>query len=696
MEEVLQSDAEQCQRSLRGRTPELARAAFTRLVARHQGTVGAVCLSITGDPTLSEDLTQETFVSAWRHIGGLSDPNRFAPWVCTIARNLSLKTKRGKAQATRPLGEPPRATSLALAETQNADPERRLADAERGGAVWDALASLPEHYREPLVLFYRQDLSAKEIAAQLGLRPATVDQRLHRARKMVRTSLERELRAELRRTDPTQRVLHRIAAVLPVLPLPSMPVKPAVLASLALGQLLMKKILIGSTAIGLLILLIWTESALSTSASTRHSAADDRGPSARTRSASANPNSLYSRRLDHTDPTDEKSTRLPTSEGKGPGTQTTSKHLLSRNGLRWTINLNGGASEIYEYRWPGSSTILSSGLNPEIDRTSRAAYERSKNDESRVISGRVLSGGSQPLANVMVLGGDVELHYAGRNEPYAAGHAGAKTDPQGYFELSYPWSGGLTIVAYDGTLWSQPAFVPEGADEGIELKFTGAGTLRGVVTKDGEPESADIKLTMTGAQTQPAPSLLLAAVAGVDGIFEFVSLPQGQYTVSAQAESGLEAGKTQPVSKPAQVAVNEVTQIELTLESGVFVVVSLEQTAPVATPAMVVFDLFEGHLEIDSLAALSTAQRGDRRHVQQMRNAASQDELGTAVEFPDVMPGPITLCGVVAEMDGDPRMGEEGHAVFDSTPRAMACEKLEATLDQPFVEVSLGPARALD
>src|SRR5580704_15412991 len=62
--------------------------AFGHLVARYQDLVCAVSFSSTGDPVLSEDVAQETFVAAWRHLDRVREPRRLGSWLCGIARNL--------------------------------------------------------------------------------------------------------------------------------------------------------------------------------------------------------------------------------------------------------------------------------------------------------------------------------------------------------------------------------------------------------------------------------------------------------------------------------------------------------------------------------------------------------------------------------------------------------------------------------
>src|ERR1700757_4913569 len=71
--------------------------AFVEIVARHQAMVCGVALGILGDFSASEDAGQEAFLTAWRKIHELRQPERLRPWLAQIARNAALGQLRGKS-----------------------------------------------------------------------------------------------------------------------------------------------------------------------------------------------------------------------------------------------------------------------------------------------------------------------------------------------------------------------------------------------------------------------------------------------------------------------------------------------------------------------------------------------------------------------------------------------------------------------
>lgn len=70
------------------------REAFGELVTRYQWLICAQAYSVCGDFGCSEDVAQETFVSAWKQLAQLRDRTRFKPWLCGIARHLALRVAR--------------------------------------------------------------------------------------------------------------------------------------------------------------------------------------------------------------------------------------------------------------------------------------------------------------------------------------------------------------------------------------------------------------------------------------------------------------------------------------------------------------------------------------------------------------------------------------------------------------------------
>lgn len=177
-----------------------SREAFEEVVRRHQGVVTAVAYNACGDLAASEDVAQEAFWVAWRKPDSLDDPTRLRPWICGIARNLGANAARKAASKASP-------TSLAEIDVagDDEDPAGATLEREEQALIWRSLEDLPDSYREPLILFYRQDQSVAEVAATLELSEDAVKQRLSRGRAMLRDRLAGVVEDGLRRSRPGRR-----------------------------------------------------------------------------------------------------------------------------------------------------------------------------------------------------------------------------------------------------------------------------------------------------------------------------------------------------------------------------------------------------------------------------------------------------------------------------------------------------------
>lgn len=191
------------------------REAYGQLVAKHQTLVASLAYSICGDFRRSQDIAQEAFVSAWQQLGTLQDPSKFKSWLCGITRNLSLNFIR---QQSRQIDRP--AVSLdnpveSVDETPS--PHDQAVTHEEAVIVWQALEKLPETYREPLILFYREHHSIERVAAALDLSEDTVKQRLSRGRAMLRDQVESVIDRSLGFTTPGVLFTTTVMSALPML-----------------------------------------------------------------------------------------------------------------------------------------------------------------------------------------------------------------------------------------------------------------------------------------------------------------------------------------------------------------------------------------------------------------------------------------------------------------------------------------------
>jgi RNA polymerase sigma factor (sigma-70 family) len=190
------------------------RDAFGRIVSRYQTLVCSLAYSATGSLCQSEDLAQETFVTAWKQLADLREPEKLRSWLCRISRNLAydalLRQGRepvNKAESLEELEESPASTPL---------PSESTISREEEAILWRLIERIPESYREPLVLFYREHQSIENVAAALELSEDAVKQRLSRGRKVLHSEVLSFLEGALKRTSPSKAFTMAVLAVLPV------------------------------------------------------------------------------------------------------------------------------------------------------------------------------------------------------------------------------------------------------------------------------------------------------------------------------------------------------------------------------------------------------------------------------------------------------------------------------------------------
>lgn len=195
------------------------RSAFERIVERYQRLLCSLAYSATGSLSESEDLAQDAFLDAWRQLGALRDPEKLRPWLCGILRFKVSRLRRSDVQ------EPVRqAEALELAEELPSaeEPAADLAmDKEEQAILWSALERVPELYREPLVLYYREHQSIEHVAAALDLTEDAVKQRLARGRKILQERVLSFVEGALSRSTPGRVFTLGVLAALPAFATPA-------------------------------------------------------------------------------------------------------------------------------------------------------------------------------------------------------------------------------------------------------------------------------------------------------------------------------------------------------------------------------------------------------------------------------------------------------------------------------------------
>jgi RNA polymerase sigma-70 factor (ECF subfamily) len=164
-------------------------AAFRAFVDLHASPVLRICYRILGRLDEAEDAAQETFVLAYRARGTYRGDGTTDAWIARIATRECWRRHAKLAQRAarvRPLED-----ALTAGMSDGKDPATEALTAERGAAVREAVARLPEPYREVVTLRYFGDVSPTAIAELLGRPEGTVRSQLHRGLERLRLRLQK-------------------------------------------------------------------------------------------------------------------------------------------------------------------------------------------------------------------------------------------------------------------------------------------------------------------------------------------------------------------------------------------------------------------------------------------------------------------------------------------------------------------------
>ena len=164
-----------------------SQSAFEQIVRRYQRPVIGLIERITGDRSLAEDLAQDTFVKAYRHLVAFDVSRRLSSWLFRIAHNTAIDALRRPRPVLVPLEDAGAAgTSDGPAAPAAADPVERAA---LGEALQAALSRLRPAYRAAIALRYDEGLPFEEIGHVMGVPEVTARTYVHRARKELAEAL---------------------------------------------------------------------------------------------------------------------------------------------------------------------------------------------------------------------------------------------------------------------------------------------------------------------------------------------------------------------------------------------------------------------------------------------------------------------------------------------------------------------------
>lgn len=158
--------------------------AFEALVTQYERLVYAVALKLLGNEHDAQDAAQETFIKLYRNLPSFRGESKFSVWLYRLANNVCIDILRKKSVPTVSLSEDEDGGRLNIPDGRFS-PENELEKKQLRQAVDRALKSLPEPYRQALVLREMAGRSYEEIAQVLDIDIGTVKSRIFRARRRL-------------------------------------------------------------------------------------------------------------------------------------------------------------------------------------------------------------------------------------------------------------------------------------------------------------------------------------------------------------------------------------------------------------------------------------------------------------------------------------------------------------------------------
>ena len=178
------SDAELVVAALAGNTQ-----AFDVLVTRYRRAMLTVAQQILRNYADAEDVVQDAFLRAFEALPQLTDLNRFGAWLHSITRNRALRYHKSVSRY-----QPQEDMEIHLnrvSDTSAADPAHIVEQELTQQGVRDAIQGMPNDYQVVIQLYYWAEMPQKRIAEFLSLPLTTVKWRLHKAKDMLKTLLEK-------------------------------------------------------------------------------------------------------------------------------------------------------------------------------------------------------------------------------------------------------------------------------------------------------------------------------------------------------------------------------------------------------------------------------------------------------------------------------------------------------------------------
>ena len=167
----------------------MTNAQFAGLVEQYPRLVYTVCYQLVQDHQLAEDLTQDTFVSAFTHMDSCP-PEHYKPWLARIAANKARDhLKSAWARRVRAPGDDGMPQAPPPGAAAPPGPEDLTVTEDEAAAIRQMVRSLKEPYLQVSVMYFLEERSVEEISRALRRPPKTVHTQLFRAKKMLREQI---------------------------------------------------------------------------------------------------------------------------------------------------------------------------------------------------------------------------------------------------------------------------------------------------------------------------------------------------------------------------------------------------------------------------------------------------------------------------------------------------------------------------
>ena len=173
---------------------------FETIVRRHSPRLLRMATSVVRNESDAEEVVQDTFVSAYQHLGQFAGRARFLTWLTRIAIYKALARASSRAREVPLENEDGQEPSWLV--HGGPSPEQKLSAAETASLLGTAIEALPESYRRVVLLRDIEELDTETAARQLRITETNLKVRLHRARAMLRREWERVIEPAIKISLP--------------------------------------------------------------------------------------------------------------------------------------------------------------------------------------------------------------------------------------------------------------------------------------------------------------------------------------------------------------------------------------------------------------------------------------------------------------------------------------------------------------